>query len=350
MNRRENILRAVRFEQPETIPMHFAVNSACWEHYPRQALEDLMGAHRLLFPGFRRSPEAALPRPSPWRIAGRPYTDSWGCVWETAMNGITGAVVSHPLETWEAFADFRPPDPEQQDGWTGIDWERIAENIQRTRAAGGLTVGSLRHGHTFLTLLYLRGYENLVFDMADGEPRLGRLIAMIEEFNLHIVQRYVELGVEVMAFPEDLGMQKGPMLSPEHFRKYIKPVYRRLMAPARANGCVIHMHSDGDIRELVDDLLEGGIEVLNLQDLVNGIDWIRDRLAGRVCIDLDIDRQAVTRFGSPEQIDALIREEVAKLGSRKGGLMLRYGLYPGVPLENVRALMDAMERYAGTYS
>ncbi|NOY82925.1 MAG: hypothetical protein GXP31_18155 [Kiritimatiellaeota bacterium] len=350
MNRRENILRAVRFEQPETIPMQFSVNSACWERYPRSALEDLMESHRLLFPGFKPSSAKTPPRPAPWRIAGRPYTDSWGCVWETSQTGITGAVTEHPLASWDAFADFAAPDPDATDGWGPVDWERIAQNLGRIRRGGGLTIGSLRHGHTFLTLTYLRGYEGLILDMADGEPRLRRLIDMVEEFNLQVMQHYIGLRVEVMAFPEDLGMQKGPMLSPRHFREYIKPVYRNLMAPARASGCIIHMHSDGDIHELVDDLLEGGVQVLNLQDLVNGIDWIRDRLAGRICIDLDIDRQAVTRFGTPGRIDALIREEVVKLGSRKGGLMMRYGLYPGVPLENVRALMDAMERYAGHYS
>jgi len=41
---------------------------------------------------------------------------------------------------------------------------------------------------------------------------------------------------------------------------------------------------------------------------------------------------------------------VEKLGSKQGGLMMIYGLYPGIPLENVQALMDAMERYMGYYA
>jgi len=110
------------------------------------------------------------------------------------------------------------------------------------------------------------------------------------------------------------------------------------------------MHSDGDIRDLADDLLVSGVDALNLQDLVNGIEWIAANLKGRACIDLDIDRQQITRFGRPEQIDQLIRREIERLGSREGGLMMIYGLYPGVPLENVKALMDSMERYAGFYS
>jgi uroporphyrinogen decarboxylase len=137
------------------------------------------------------------------------------------------------------------------------------------------------------------------------------------------------------------------MLSPDHFRKYIKPSYQRLMQPARDKGLLIHMHSDGDIRDLVDDIIEGGVESLNLQDLVNGIDWIAERFAGKICIDLDIDRQEITPYGTPQQVDDLIREEVEKLSTPQGGLTMIYGLYPGVPLVNVKALMSAMERYAG---
>jgi hypothetical protein len=122
------------------------------------------------------------------------------------------------------------------------------------------------------------------------------------------------------------------------------------MQPARDKGLIVHMHSDGDIRLLADDIIEGGVEAINLQDLVNGIDWIKSKFAGRVSIDLDIDRQSITPNGTTEQIDALIREEVEKLGSKEGGLTMIYGLYPGVPLKNVKALMDALERYMGYYS
>jgi len=89
--------------------------------------------------------------------------------------------------------------------------------------------------------------------------------------------------------------------------------------------------------------------VINVQDLVNGLDWLAETFAGRACIDLDLDRQRVTRFGSPDDIDALVLEAVTKLGSRDGGLILRHDLMPGLPLANIAALMDAMERYATVY-
>ncbi|MBQ2750538.1 MAG: hypothetical protein IJF34_12210, partial [Clostridia bacterium] len=61
---------------------------------------------------------------------------------------------------------------------------------------------------------------------------------------------------------------------------------------------------------------------------------------------LDIDRQRITPYGTPEEVDRLIYDEVSKLSTPKGGLAMIYGLYPGVPMENVKALMDAMEKYA----
>lgn len=349
MNDRENTLRAVRFETPERIPISFGINAACWEHYPRDALQDLMAGHPLLFPDFHKQGKI-VPKYAPWRRAGHPYTDSWGCIWETAQNGMTGAVVKHPLSDWRLFSEYRPPSPERENGWGPINWYNIRKQIADARAQGRLAGGTLRHGHTFLTLTYLRGYENVIFDMSDQHPQLPALIEMVEEFNRGLVDRYIEAGVETMGYPEDLGMQQGPMLSPAHFRRYIKPTYQRLIAPAREAGCVISMHSDGDIRELADDLLDVGVDVINLQDLVNGIDWIEANLKGRVCVNLDIDRQSITRFGTPGQIDDHIRMAVQTLGSREGGLMLLHGLYPGVPLENIGGVMDAMEKYSQYFS
>jgi len=345
----ENTLRAIRFERPDHIPMIFWINPACWGHYEPKTLFELMAEHPLLFPEF--DPQTAtVPELAPWERAAEPYTDAWGCLWETTDNGITGSVTGHPLADWSDLADFVPPDPAVTDGLTNLDWPGLQKQATELRDQDKRWSASLEHGHAFLRLTYLRGYENLLFDMVDDRPELRKLIEMVETFSLGLVRRYLDLGAAMMAYPEDLGMQVGPMVSPPLFRKYIKPIYQHLIAPAHEAGCLVHMHSDGDIRDLVDDLVAIGVDAINLQDLVNGLDWIEAHLKGKVCIDLDIDRQSVTRFGSPEQIDALIRDEVQRLGSSQGGLMMIYGLYPGVPLANARAVMDAMVRYADFYA
>lgn len=347
MTQKENYIRTVRFEKPDYIPMSFCISGAYYDCVDQNALFEAMENHPLLFPGFTRPPLPFTPNYPPIARKDKPFTDDFGCVWETAVNGLTGTVKGHPLENWDAFKTWTPPDPGICTGIGPIDWEEVKK--WANSPSDEFKMGGLRHGHTFLQLSDLRGYENLLFDMADEEPLLFDLIEKVEAFNLGIVNNYVECGVDGMGYAEDLGMQFGPMLSPGHFRKYIKPSYKRLMQPARDKDLVIHMHSDGDIRLLLDDIIEGGVDVINLQDLVNGVDWIKENLKGRVCIELDVDRQNVTCFGTPRDIDRLIKTEIETLGSPEGGLMMIYGLYPGTPLENAIALMDAMEKYAGYY-
>jgi hypothetical protein len=340
MTRRENFLRAARFESPESIPMIFVYNGSCWPIYPHDALIEMMADHPYLFPNFE--PKSFTP-PVFNQKPGDLTTDEWGIVWETGYPGMMGGLAKSPLAEWAAFDDWTPPAPD-------LNAEHEGKRLADAYSAGEMRVGGLDHGHTFLRYTYLRGYENAIFDMADDEPRMHRLLGILEDYNRQVVAHHLACGVDWMSYPEDLGMQVGPMLSPEYLRRYLKPSYTRLMAPAKEAGCVIHMHSDGDIRDLVDDLVVSGVQVVNLQDLVNGLDWIKANLWGKVAIDLDIDRQSVVTFGTPAEIDALIRHEVELLGSEQGGLMMIYGMYPGVPLENARALMDAMERYAGFYA
>ena len=345
MSKRGNILKAIRFERPDYIPMTFHINASCWHHYDQNVLQDLKEANSFLFPDFDRQ-EKVTPHYGLDQRKDEPYTDPWGCIWETTDDGITGSVHNHPLKDWGSFGEFKAPDPDKTDGTFPIDWQDVRACVEQKKANGELVITMLPHGHTFLRLQDIRGYENFLFDMFDEVPNLTALIEMIDNFNYQYVTKCLELAPDIMSYPEDLGMQVGPMLSPDNFRKYIKPVYQRMMKPAHDQGCIVHMHSDGDIRSLVDDLIDGGVDVINLQDLVNGIDWIAEKFAGHTCIDLDIDRQNITSRGTPKQIDALIREEVEKLGSKQGGLMMIYGLYPGVPIENIKALMDAMEKYA----
>ena len=347
----DNFTKAARFECPDHIPMSFVINKSCWHHYDKEALWDLMEEHKLLFPNFKRPSSDWMPEYSKVQLKDKPFTDVMGCVWETSDNGITGTVVKHPLSDWDAFGTtWKIADPNTTDGLFEVDWKAMENSWKQLKSQGKSFKGALRHGHTFLQLCDLRGYENLLFDMMDEEPLLDELIEQLGEFNLALVKRFVNNGCSAMLYPEDLGMQIGPMIPTDLFKRYIKPSYQKLMKPAIEAGIPIHMHSDGDIRTLVDDIVDSGVQIVNLQDLVNGIDWISEKFRGKVCVELDIDRQKITPHGTPEEIDALIREEVEKIATKDGGLCMVYGLYPGVPLKNAKAVMDAMEKYAFYFS
>lgn len=347
---RDTLLRAIRFEKPDYIPMTFHINDACWDHYDQNALLDLMEDHPFLFPDFQRPSVPVKPEYDANARVTEPYTDDFGCVWKTSMNGIVGSVVEHPLADISKYATYRFPDPETSMGLGPMDWAAFERRVEQQKARGEMTYGDLRHGHTFQQLCDIRGYMDALMDLSDEEDVVMELLEKLCRFNLAQIRHFLKADVDIVRIPEDLGMQIGPMISPALFREYIKPLYQRMLEPVRQAGKIIHMHSDGDIRTLVDDIIEGGVDVINLQDLVNGVDWIGNKFRGKTCVDLDIDRQKITPFGTPAEIDAHVKYCIETVGCPDGGLMMIYGLYPGVPLENVKALMDAMTRYSGFYN
>lgn len=343
MTQRENMLRVIRFERPDYIPVSFHVNASVFSHYDPRAVEELLESHPIIA-GKSRMRWDLVPKDADEVDRDVTYYDEFGVEWKSAIDGIRGVIQKHPLEDFSRIRSYRfPPLPAFHP-----EEERAA--VARARAEGRFTQTGLPHGHTFLRLTDLCGFENVLMGMADEDEDLLYLIRALEEYNAAFTDHWAGIGYDMISYPEDLDMQIGPMISPALFRKFIKPSYERLMKPARDAGAIVHMHSDGDIRTLADDLIDGGVDVLNIQDLVNGIDWIREKFFGKYALELDVDRQKVTVFGTPAEVDALIREEVEKLSSPAGGLMLIYGWYAGTPLENVRALMDAFEKYMFRWS
>jgi len=338
---RENYLRNATFSGPEWIPCRVNISGASWRQL-REDLEDVLLRHPILFPNFRKGQrefDAAQGR----HKAGN-YVDAWGCQWENAIDGIVGVVCGHPLESWDALEGFEPPDPERVDHMgNAVDWDARLANLARAKANGQLATGSVGHGFLFMRLTYLRGFENFLIDLATDDPRLPGLIRTVNRFNLCVVNRYLSAGVDVMAFGEDLGTQTSSILSPRQFAKWMAPAYRELMEPCKRAGTLVSLHSDGHIMDIANQLIDCGVDILNPQDLCNGLDNIERELKGRVCIRLDVDRQKIVPFGTPTEIRALIEEEVRRLGSPAGGLELICGIYPPTPAENVDAVLSAME-------
>ncbi len=286
----------------------------------------------------------------PRHSAGTATTDAWGCRWENVHDGIVGQVTGHPLESWDALSDYAPPSPADSRHFDPVDWAAERRRIEQARAGGHVAAGHVDHGFFFQRLYYLRGFMNLMLDIGAADPRLDALRATVLEFNRGIVRRYLDIGVDVVNFGDDLGMQQCLTISPAAWRRYVKPAYAELFGMCRRAGAHVYLHSDGYLVDIMPDLVECGATILNPQDLCNGLDAIHRELKGRVCVDLDVDRQSIVPRGTPAQIDAHIRRCVETLGSRRGGLMLTCGLYEGTPLENVEAVFRAMDTYRLTWA
>jgi uroporphyrinogen decarboxylase len=342
---RENYLRTAAFQGGEWIPCDIHISHASWTSL-REDLEQVAARHPTIFPGFEKGRhDYANWEFGPAHRSGERFTDAWGCVWDNIWGGLEGQVIEHPLADWSALATYQVPDPMTTADRGPADWPGSRRYIDEARAAGHLTSGGLPHGFLLMRLWYLRGFDNLMADLVEEPEELSTLIEMLTTHNLRIVREWLDIGVDLVSFGEDLGTQRASTISPATFRKWIAPAYRRLMQPCRDAGAHVYLHSDGHILELVDDLIQCGVTILNPQDLCNGIDNLAREMKGRVCISLDVDRQKIVPFGTRKEIRELVREEVMKLGSPQGGFMFAGGIYPPTPPENVDALCSALEEF-----
>jgi len=312
--------RAMNFSHPECIPVAVGILPAAWIPH-RDALKAIARRHPVLFGDADGETDYdALARGT--YVEGR-HTDAWGCVWSNVHTGREAIVTGHPLGRREDVRSLVAPE---------VD-------------------AGLPHGFMFLRLLDLRGYEECMIDFAEEPPELQRLIDVVLDYNMR--QLEIALGRRErpgrMYFGDDLGTQRALPISPSTWRKYLKPCYARLFARCREAGHNVYMHSDGHIHEIIPDLVECGVDVINPQIRANGLDDLARVCKGKVCVDLDLDRQLFP-FCTPADIDAHVREAVEALGAPEGGLWLRAEIDDGVPLANVEAICTALENVRGNFS
>ncbi len=332
---RDNFMRNASLQGHDRIPVSFHISQASWYEHGKGLLE-IVRNHPTLFAGLDVDNVKTTPPPKTDPVR---HTDQWGCEWQADIPGLDGQVIGHPLADWDDFDSWQAPPP-----MTFSDGER--RRLAAVGAAGDLALAWVNgHGFFFLLLTYLRGIENFMIDVAEEDPRLDRLIELIADHYEPAVLASVAEGIDLLWAADDLGTQYQSFLGPKHFRRYVLPTYQRLFLPARKSGAHVHLHTDGYIMDIAEELLESGVSIPNIQDIANGIDAIAEVFKGRACISLDIDRQTVTAFGSPGDCRELIKQEVMTLGSPAGGLEFVYGMYPPTPLANCEAICSALEEF-----
>lgn len=341
MTQRENYIRNARFQNPEWTPISICINEATKRHLGKD-LASVMKRYPIFFPevdidtfGDPMSLEQALKQKDNF------VTDKWGCVWNFPIPGFDGIVVKSPLENWEDFENYIFPND-----LADINWDNVKSYGDKLKNNGWLFGAGLpEHGWLFLRLTYLRGFENAMYDFLDDEPKLQILIDKIVNYYEPYVLNHIKCGVDLMSFADDLGTQTASILSPEKLKQYIFPAYNKLMYRCKESGVLTYLHSDGHTLNILEDQIAAGVDIVNPQDLCNGIDELAKRIKGRACIDLDLDRQSIVPFGTPKEIEEHIEYAYKTLGDKKGGLSFIIGIYPPTPPENIEAVCRALKKY-----
>lgn len=192
----------------------------------------------------------------------------------------------------------------------------------------------------------LRGLQQFLIDMALDEEFAGALLDRITDIQLALIDRYLALGVDGGYFGDDYGAQKGLLFSPQMWRALIKPRLARMFARFRERGLPVIMHSDGQIRPLLPDLLEIGLTVLNpvQPEVLDHAELYRE-FGGRLAFYGGVSTQTVLPAGSPEDVREAVTTCLHTLAPQGTGLLLApsHRMMSDIPLTNVEAFLKAVQ-------
>ena len=176
---------------------------------------------------------------------GRTRRDWWGAGHDAEEEGYF--IRESPLATNADLDAFTWPDP------SAAGLLDDAARLRERTGEDGFVVPNLGFA-LFERAWSLRGFEQLLFDLAADPAYVAELLDRITEIQLVLIERYLDLGVDGGYFGDDYGAQAGLLFSPATWRSLVKPRLARLFAPFVDRGLPVLMHSDGRIDEIVPDL------------------------------------------------------------------------------------------------
>lgn len=287
MTSREVVARTIRFQGPDRLAKDF----------PGEFGSDFAGV------GMSPSPDKRTKK----------GIDEWGAVWDNVGFSNLGEVKDFPLKDWKDFKDLKIPDIHEPRRW---------ENLKgaRERAGDKFLMGS--GISIYERVHFIRGLENTWMDIYDAPDRLCELIEILVEMNIVAIKKYAEEGVDGFMFCDDWGLQNRLMISPQSWRKIWKPHYARIYKAAHEAGMLTFLHSCGYIIDILDDLIEIGLDVIHMDQQENmGLENLSNRFAGRLTFFAPVDIQKTMAYGTLDDIRKYCRQMVKHLNRPEGGFI-----------------------------
>ncbi|MBN2304274.1 MAG: hypothetical protein JXQ72_07355 [Anaerolineae bacterium] len=274
------------------------------------------------------------------------YTDEWGIGWGSQVyetpfgTGRYTEIVGHPLADETVIPSYQPPDPNRPDLYT--DAARVLREFQADYWIVGVTVTTI-----FETAWALRGLEQMMVDFALDPDLADTILEIPYQYHLTAAKKLAGLGVDMIWTGDDVGAQHAMLISPKHWRRFLKPRLANFISEVKAINPAIKVayHSDGDIRPIIPELIEIGVDVLNpIQPASMDPAEIKRDFGDKLCFWGTVDEQHTLPYGSPDDVKAEIRTRLKTVG-HNGGLILgpTHHVQLDTPLENFWAMVDTIE-------
>ena len=373
MTSRERVLASLRHEEPDRVPIDLGGGTTGIEVEAYDRLKALLGLESQTKTFLRDHVEVDEPILQRFGIdtryvrVGAPqgfqarldpdnsYLDIWGARWQKPPSSLYWDMVAHPIAepTLEALAAYPWPDPHDPGRTAGIGERARAIREQGTYAVvlDNTGFGAFEQGWA------LRGFENFYSDMA-AEPRFAEaLIQGVADYQVALYEHVLaEVGpyVDVVMVAEDLGSQDGPLISPEMYRRLVKPAQKRVWQFIKSRTAArLFLHSCGSVRQFIPDLIEIGVDILNpVQVAAGGMDPQElKREFGRDLVFWGggCDTQKTLPFGTPDEVEEEVTKRISELAPG-GGFVFNpvHTIQPMVPPENIIRMYDTAVKY-GAY-
>ncbi len=315
LSTKENMLRVIRHE--------------CPEHLPFQLEGILTLFHRdALFYQHNGNPDL------------EEWTDAWGVQFRVSdeMNEDSAYPVSHPLKDLDRLKEFPFPDPHDSHLMDAILEER--EKVSRK----DYLLAGMNPAIMFVRAWLLMGMNELLIATALEPEKVGVLLDRIADYQVVIAHRYLKLGIDIAHMGDDIGTTKALFMRPAVWRMLIKPRLKRVIDVYKEGGCYIYLHSCGKIMDILDDLIDLGVDILNpLQADANDLEEIRKKTKGKMVLHGGISCDTIMR-ATVDEISLVTRKTMRMLG-RNGAYIADADQGLPFPPEKIQAVEDTVHRY-----
>ena len=337
MTHRERVIEMLKGRPVDRPAIQFLYTPVgFYEH--GEALNDLYEKYPGDFEAFTRKPIPSPPA-SAFDREGRYYeriTDEWGATQEYRVYGIMGHAIDFPIKTpKDAINYVFPPYPDHV--------RNPADYAAAVRQAkeGYFVFGG--GGDIMQRMWAIRGFENVMMDLADDAPEINQLMDRLSDYNRVQVEAVVAAGVDGIVFGDDYGTQNALIFSKDIFRRAIKPRLAKMMEPVRKAGLHIHFHSCGYVLDLFEDFKDLGVGSLwpqlplyDMKELKRALDYYGFSIA------IHTDRAFTMTSGSPEDVREAVLLENEIFKPKDGSAWFHIEADTGFPLDNIRALVETV--------
>ncbi len=193
----------------------------------------------------------------------------------------------------------------------------------------------------------LMGMEDALVNMAMEEDDAATVYNGILEHHLKLLDAALPHKFDALFFGDDWGQQNGLIMGPKLWRQYIKPGVAKIFQKAKDAGKMVVLHSCGDLREIMGDLIEIGVDVYNtVQPEIYDLKKLKREYGKDLTFYGGISTQQFLPTATKEESKKKARE-VLDIMATDGGYILSptHAVTPDIPVDNILAIIEAGEEY-----